>query len=293
MKGLRAMLKLTARAKVNWSLDILSRYPNGYHRMDMLMSNVSLKDELVFLPGERLKLTVEGLNGIPVEDNLVLRAARALQAEAEYSGGAEIALFKRIPHGAGLGGGSADAAATLLGLDRLWKLNLSQDALRGIAQTLGADVPFFLSGGFARVSGFGEVISSLPPLRETPLVILQPCGPQSTKEVFDLYDTLDKIFHPDTEAALNALQNGDFEALGRAAGNVLQQALSPQVPQIPEAIAALDACGAVFAAMSGSGSAVFGAFADTNAALSAQRTLRKRWKKCWACHTDAQSVTEE
>ena len=293
MKGLRAMLKLTARAKVNWSLDILSKYPNGYHQMDMLMSNVSLSDELTFAPHDSLMLTVEGGNGIPIEDNLVLKAARALQETAGYAGGAEITLYKRIPHGAGLGGGSADAAAALIGINSLWKLDLTKEKLTGIAQTLGADVPFFLTGGFARIGGFGELVTPLPPLKEIPLVILQPCGPQSTKEVFALYDTLVKVFHPDTGAALSALQAGDFDAFARASGNVLQQALEPQLPQIPEALAALDACGALFTAMSGSGSAVFGAFADETAARDAQRVLHKRWKKCWACHTDVQSITEE
>lgn len=287
------MLKLTARAKVNWSLDILDRYPNGYHRMDMLMSNVSLSDELVFTPSDSLKLTVEGGNGIPVEDNLVLKAARALREQTGYAGGSEITLTKRIPHGAGLGGGSADAAAALLGLDRLWHLQLASGTLMEIAQRLGADVPFFLSGGFARVGGIGELVSPLSPLPEIPLVILQPCGPQPTQEVFALYDTLVKVFHPDTDAALSSLQAGDFGALARASGNVLQQALEPRLPQISEALAALDACGALFAAMSGSGSAVFGAFANEHTAAEAQRALRKRWKKCWACHTDAQSITEE
>ncbi|HPJ02265.1 MAG TPA: 4-(cytidine 5'-diphospho)-2-C-methyl-D-erythritol kinase [Candidatus Limiplasma sp.] len=287
------MLKLTARAKVNWSLDILGQYDNGYHRMDMLMSSVTLADELIFTPSDSLTLTIEGNGRIPVEDNLVQRAARALQRETGYTGGAEIMLIKRIPHGAGLGGGSADAAATLIGLNRLWKLGLPRETLLKLAETLGADVPFFITGGFARIGGFGEVVSPLPPLPEIPLVILQPCGPQPTREVFALFDTLVKVSHPDTDAALRALQSGDFEALSRTSGNVLQQALEPHLPPINEAIAALDACGAKFATMSGSGSAVFGAFTDSQNALQAQRVLHKRWKKCWACHTHTESITEE
>ncbi|MBE0601727.1 MAG: 4-(cytidine 5'-diphospho)-2-C-methyl-D-erythritol kinase, partial [Firmicutes bacterium] len=226
-------------------------------------------------------------------DNIVCKAARALQSKTGYTGGAEITLIKRIPHGAGLGGGSADAAAALIGLNRLWKLSLSKDTLHEMAQALGADVSFFITGGFARVGGFGELVSPLPPLREIPLVILQPCAPQPTQEVFALYDTLVKVSHPDTDAALSALQAGDFNGFARASGNVLQQALEPLLPQIGEALAALDACGAQFAAMSGSGSAVFGAFADEASARIAQRILRKRWKKCWACHTDTQSITED
>ena len=228
-----------------------------------------------------------------MEDNLVLKAAHALKQQTGDTSGAEILLHKRIPHGAGLGGGSADAAAALVGLNRLWQLGLSRTELQLIAQSLGADVPFFLEGGFARVGGFGENITPLPPPETIPMVILQPCGPQQTKEVFELYDTLVKVSHPDTNAAQEALVNKDIGLLNASAGNVLQQALESRSPQIPEAIAALDACGAEYAAMTGSGSAVFGAFEDEQAAIFAQRTLHKRWKKCWACHTCTQSITED
>ncbi|MBN1777164.1 MAG: 4-(cytidine 5'-diphospho)-2-C-methyl-D-erythritol kinase [Clostridiales bacterium] len=287
------MLKVTARAKVNWTLDILGLLENGYHRMDMLASSVSLADELYLKPNDSLTLTVEGNLGIPADDNLVLRAANALREKTGHQGGAEITLQKHIPHGAGLGGGSADAAAALVGLNRLWRLGLPLETLHGLAQNLGADVPFFLTGGFARLGGFGEEIAPLPPLESIPLVILQPCGPQPSIEVFKMYDSLETVSHPDINAALDALSSVDFTALSRAAGNVLQQALEPRTPQITEALAALDACGAAFAMMTGSGSAVFSAFQDETAAGSAQYVLHKRWKKCWISHTDTQSITTE
>ncbi|MFH1512253.1 MAG: 4-(cytidine 5'-diphospho)-2-C-methyl-D-erythritol kinase [Bacillota bacterium] len=287
------MLKVTARAKINWSLDILGTLGGGYHRMDMLMGSVSLADELFLAPNDVLQLTVTGNPEVAADDNIALKAAHALREKAGYTGGAKMELLKRIPHGAGMGGGSADAAAALLSLNRLWQTNLSDESLQDIAQTLGADVPFFLTGGFARVGGFGEVIKPLPPLKEIPLVLLQPCGPQSTKEVFVLYDSLGAVSHPDTAAAQDALLRSDLKALSKAAGNVLQQALEPVSPQIAEAVAALDACGAIFASMTGSGSAVFGAFETENAAAFAYRTLRRRWKKCWAAHTAAQSITME
>ncbi len=293
MKGLYAMLKVTARAKINWSLDILGTLGGGFHRMDMLMGSVSLADELFLAPSDGLRLTVTGNPEVAADDNLVLKAAHALREKTGYKGGAKMELCKRIPHGAGMGGGSADAAAALLALNRLWQTDLSDVSLHDIAQTLGADVPFFLTGGLARVGGFGEVVAPLPPLKEIPLVILQPCRPQSTKEVFVLYDSLGAVSHPDTAAAQDALLRNDLKALSKAAGNVLQQALEPVLPQIAEAVAALDACGAAFAMMTGSGSAAFGAFEAENAAALAYRTLRKRWKKCWAAHTAAQSITME
>ncbi len=287
------MLKVTARAKINWTLDILGTLPSGYHKMDMLMSNTTLADELILTPHTELKLIMPGHPELSTEDNLVLRAARALRAHTGFTGGAEITLIKRIPHGAGMGGGSADAAAALLGLSRLWHAELPPGTLHSLAQELGADVPFFLTGGFARIGGFGEIITPLPPLPEIPLVVIQPCKPQPTGEVFALFDSLPSVSHPDTDSAQNALLQADFPALTRAASNVLQQALEPRTPQITEALAALDACGADFATMTGSGSAVFGAFTNAAAAATAYQALRKRWKKCWLSRTSAQSITME
>ena len=287
------MLKVTARAKINWSLDILGTLSNGYHRMDMLMGNIRLADELFIAPYDDLRLTVTGNPEISPEDNIVLKAAAALRETTGFTGGADVALIKRIPHGAGMGGGSADAAAALVGLNRLWNLGLSNESLHSIAQALGADVPFFLTGGFARVGGFGEEIRPLPPLSEIPLVLVQPCKPQSTREVFLMYDSLAAVSHPDTDAAQEALLASDFAALQKAAGNVLQQALEPRAPQIAEAVAALDACGAAYAAMTGSGSAVFGAFGKVSEAEAAFRTLRKHWRKCWLTGASMDSITTE
>ena len=287
------MLKVTARAKINWSLDILGTLESGYHAMDMLMGSVSLADELFLEQADKLSLSVSGNPAVSAEDNLVMRAAATLRGLTGFAGGAAMDLRKRIPHGAGMGGGSADAAAALLGLNRLWNLGLSQETLHGIAQTLGADVPFFLTGGLARIGGFGEIVQPLPPMPETRLVILQPCKPQATKEVFARYDTLLRVVHPHTDAARQALLRADFETLRKTAGNVLRQALEPSFPQIAEGIAALDSCGADYAEMTGSGSAVFGAFASASAAAAAYQTLRKRWNKCWAAETSSQSITME
>ena len=287
------MLKVTARAKINWSLDILGMLKSGYHRMDMLTSSVGLADELILTASDTLRLTIENGGPLSTEDNLVLRAANALRVETGTDGGADITLIKRIPQGAGMGGGSADAAAALAGLNRLWNIDAAPETLFTISQSLGADVPFFFTGGLARIGGFGEEVSPLPPLPEIPLVILQPCKPQSTGRVFTLFDTLVKVSHPDTDAAQAALLTTDFNALSKAAGNVLQQALEPLAPPITEAVAALDACGAAFAAMTGSGSAVFGAFENISEAKLAYHTLRKRWKRCWITHTSQQSITME
>ena len=183
-----------ARAKINWFLNILGVRPNGYHELDMLMQQISLSDELVFEPADALSLTVGGAPGD--ESDLVLKAARALAELARQRGmetsGARIRLTKRIPSRAGLGGGSADCAETLKALNRLWNLNFPMETLLELGAKLGADVPFCLTGGLARVSGVGERIE---PLRNPPhcaLVLITPGGGLSTPEVFRAYDEMVK-----------------------------------------------------------------------------------------------------
>ncbi|HPS82084.1 MAG TPA: 4-(cytidine 5'-diphospho)-2-C-methyl-D-erythritol kinase, partial [Candidatus Limiplasma sp.] len=255
------MLRLLARAKINWTLDILGRREDGYHWMDMLMESVDLGDELCLIPAQQeLQLTVTGAEGLAMPDNLVLKAARALQAETGCRSGATFLLTKRAPVGAGMGGGSADAAAALVGLNRLWETNLSPKRLAELGLSVGADVPFLLLGGLARVGGIGETLQPLTAARPVPLVAVQPCQALSTREVFTAFDALPRVNHPQTDTAQAALIRRDFAALSGLAGNVLAQASEAKRPQIAEAIAALEAFGAAFATMTGSGSAVFGAF---------------------------------
>ena len=183
-----------ARAKINWSLNILGVRPNGYHELDMLMQQISLSDELVFEPADTLSLTVGGAPGD--ENDLVLKAARALAELARQRGmetsGARICLTKRIPSRAGLGGGSADCAETLKALNRLWNLNFPMETLLELGAKLGADVPFCLTGGLARVSGFGERIDPLCNPPHCALVLITPGGGLSTPEVFRAYDEMVK-----------------------------------------------------------------------------------------------------
>ena len=285
------MLRLKARAKINWSLDILGCREDGYHWMDMLMESVELADELTLEPADKLSLSIIGKNTLSTQDNLVLKAAHALRELGGVQAGAQIALTKNIPIGAGMGGGSADAAATLIGLNRLWDIRLSVEQLSKLALVIGADVPFLLKGGLARVGGIGEEISTLNASPSVPLVIIQPCQALSTKEVFAAYDTLPNIVHPQTNTAVRALCQWDIRLCSRYSGNVLQQAGETKRPQISEAVAALNACNADFAMMTGSGSAVYGAFLSEREALDAYRLLHKRWRKCWLTRTCSESIS--
>jgi len=284
-------MRLTARAKINWTLDIVGQRADGYHLMDMLMQPVTLADEVILLPADEITLTTGGSPLLPADQkHLAYRAAMALKRHTGYPGGAAIHVEKRIPVGAGMGGGSADAAAVLVGLNRLWGLNLSTAELEAIGLTLGADVPFCIRGGLTRTTGIGEVMENLPCGQTWPLVVIQPCEGLSTKEIFTAYHEGVVDARPDNDAAAAALACGDASALSAAMANVMQPVSEQRRPGIGEAIGALAEHGAFAARMTGSGSAVFGAFADADSAAQAYKALRPRWERTFLCETCLESV---
>lgn len=285
-------MHVVARAKINWTLDIVGKREDGYHLMDMLMQPVELADELTLEKTENgLTLTVSGYPRVKAgPDNLALRAAQALQAQTGYRGGASIHLHKRIPVGAGLGGGSADAAGVLAGLNRLWETGLTQQELEALGLRLGADVPFCLRGGLQRAQGVGEKLTPMACGGLFWLVILQPCPGLSTREVFGRFHLDARENRPDTQAAASALAAGDWRGLCRSLGNVLQGVSAELRPEIGEGIAALRAHGAAGAWMTGSGSAVFGLFTRAQVAREAQQELHQRWRSCFMTHTCQESV---
>ena len=267
-------LTLKAHAKINWCLDITGQREDGYHLLDMLMQPVSLCDTLVIRESDALSFRTEGAGAPAGADNLVLRAAKKLQ---DLSGGrgADITLIKRIPSGAGLGGGSADAACALKGLRRFWGLSLSDDQLREIGLSLGADVPFCLFGAPARVSGIGEIIIPVSPLPAAHLLIVKPSGSLSTPAVFRAYDETPGGAGSDIPAALTALRQENYPALRGLLQNSLYPPALRLLPGLKEIVPALYQAGALFAAMSGSGSACFGVFENRNSAALAGAALKK------------------
>ena len=207
--------------------------------------------------------------------------------------GLEIRILKRIPSEAGMGGGSADAAGVLIGLNELWELHLTREELEAIGLTLGADVPFCIRGGLTRTTGIGEVMEDLPCGRNWPLVVIQPCEGLSTKEIFTAYHEGVVDARPDNSAAASALAAGDGSALAAAMANVMQPVSEARREGIAQAIAALHEHGAFVAQMTGSGSAVFGVFADDIAAQAACEILHSRWERTWFCHTCMESVVTD
>lgn len=284
-------MQLEARAKINWTLDILGQRADGYHLLEMLMQPITLSDTVTLERAEKITLTTSGTPLMPAdESNLAWRAADALKRAAGYAGGAAIHVHKRIPSGAGLGGGSADAAGVLWGLNRLWGLGLGQEELERIGLALGADVPFCLRGGLARVTGIGEEMAPLAAAPAWPLVVIQPCEGLATGSVFRAYHAAKQADRPRTEEACAALLAEDLTALRPALGNALEQVSRAMRPEIGDAIDALTDYGASCARMSGSGSAVFGAFADEAAARAACTQLAARWERTFLCDTCRESI---
>ena len=261
-------IALSAPAKLNLSLAVLARRADGFHDIESLMVGVSLGDTLTIrasdAPGVRLTMRYgAGLVGTPLArdvpagpDNLVVRAAEALAAAAGVDRGLEIELEKRVPAGAGLGGGSSDAAAVLCGASRAWGLDWSPERLADVGATIGSDVPFFVAAGAAIVRGRGERIepvAGLPPLR---VVIACPATGLSTAAVY-AGCTPDASHRGDARRLADALADGGL----RGAAPFLTKALEPPArrlcPEVDRLLAAFAAAGAICPRLTGSGSACF------------------------------------
>jgi 4-diphosphocytidyl-2-C-methyl-D-erythritol kinase len=246
-----------APAKVNLFLEVLARRPDGYHELATLMVAVSLYDTLEFSEGPpgavRLACDQPGLSAGP--DNLVCRAAEAVRRRAGLNKGVEVHLRKRIPLAAGLAGGSSDAAATLAGLNALWRLGWGRKELAEVGAELGSDVPFFFSTPAAWCTGRGEKVEPITLGRPLDLVLVCPPAGLSTAQVFQ------KVTVPSPplsgDAARRAAEAGDVEELGRLLHNRLQGPAEGLCPEVKQAHARLAELGPAGVLMSGSGSTVF------------------------------------
>lgn len=274
-----------AHAKVNLHLHVLGRRADGYHLLDTLVVFAAAADVLVAEPDDALSLAVEGPFAAALAgeaDNLVLRAARALAAAAGVTRGARLRLVKRLPVAAGIGGGSADAAAALRALDRLWGTDLDPERLAAIAARLGADVPACVASRPARLGGIGERIVPAPGLPPFGLVLANPGVAVATPAVFAAYAARGEAF--DRPAALpdawpEAATLARDLALCR---NALEPAAIALCPAIAEVLAALRTLpGARLARLSGSGATCFALFDDAAAAAAAARRLATAHPSWW------------
>ena len=242
-------MRVASFAKINWSLRITGRRPDGYHDLETVFQTISLRDELTFRESDSLSLHCDDPSVPADESNLVLRAARALGSPQ-----VTIELTKRIPAGGGLGGGSSNAAATLLALDRLY--SMQRNDLGSVALSLGSDVPFFLLGGTAYATGRGEVLTPLPPMTGIPLLLIIPEERVATREAFARVQRFSEPLGIDAYQTPAHFTN-DFE-----------EPVFAMLPHLAEYKRRLYDAGASWASMSGSGSTIAGSF-ETAAARDA------------------------
>lgn len=251
------VLGAPAYAKLNVFLRVLGRRDDGYHDIETLLLPISLADHVTVEPSDELTLSVGGpaAEGVPADDtNLALRAARALAADVGSGPGAHITIEKRVPVAAGLGGGSADAATTLLLLDDLWGTGMGRDGLVRIAAELGSDVPALLLGEPAYVRGRGEIVE--PVLLQTTTWVVKPFSFEvSSTDAYAWWDDV-AATGPDPGALIAAAEAGNDELLGSAVYNDLQGPVAARHPEIAETVAAFTEAGARGAVMSGSGPTV-------------------------------------
>lgn len=265
-------MKLTVKApaKINWSLSICGERPDGYHDLDMLMQSIELNDELTFESSRWLTLEVNGQRLPSGDRNLVIRAANALNDAMGRRMGARITLKKNIPSRAGLGGGSADCAATLLALNHMWNLHLPLKTLQQIGLSLGADVPFCLQRGLCRAQGVGEILTPREDAPVIPLAMITPGGGLSTPAVFKAWNAGGYPMTPvETDALADALLAGNLARAQELAHNDLEAPAISLMPEIGELIERFRSLGARFVRMTGSGSTVFAAFDSDEAAKAA------------------------
>jgi len=289
-------LILPAFAKINFSLRILGRRPDGYHEILTVLQTISLHDTLKItaIDGSHLILSCDDLSVPAGAENIVIRAARALQQQCAPPKGAYIRLEKRIPSAAGLGGGSSDAAVTLLGLAHLWGTGIKENELLGIAGSLGADVPFFLHGGTALATGVGKDVAELPDAKEKFLLVVKPNASISTSDAYSALKAR-SLTSAEAKTILSSSQRGEFfdNFDSDALQNDFEEVVIGLEPEIGRAKAALLKTGARDALLAGSGSAVFGVFDSGDALERAIQAieLESGWR-VFPCKTVGRSLNK-
>ena len=287
-------IQLKALAKINLGLDVLRRREDGYHEVKMIMQTIGLHDDLEIrktkTPGIQVKTN---LYYLPTnENNLVYKAAKLLMDEFQIQDGVSIQLKKRIPVAAGMAGGSSDGAAVLWGINQMYGLGLSMQALMERGVRLGADVPYCIQRGTALAEGIGEKLSVLPPMPKCTILIAKPGISVSTKFVYENLhaNDLKPEQHPDVDSMIEAMRQKDLGLLCSRMGNVLETVTIPAYPVINEIKRTMMDNGAIGSMMSGSGPTVFGIFDSPVAAKQAMKAVRAAKLAKQICRTTPYNV---
>ena len=282
----RVMDRVEERAygKINLSLDVIGRRENGYHDVSMVMQTVDLYDVISLnkLKGDgEIRLTAN-VNTLPLDEtNIVYKAVKLVKEEYGLNTGVSVHIEKHLPIAAGMGGGSSDGAAALRGMNRLFELGLSNEKLEELGVRLGADVPFLIKGGIALAEGIGEKLTKLPDFPDCVLVIAKPDLGVSTKEVYEAFDSLKEVNHPDVGKLVKSLGSAGLKEIVKLLGNVLEKVTAKKYEIIEVVKNLLIDNGAVFSMMTGSGPTVFGIFENEEQAKKACNSLRKQEGDIW------------
>lgn len=275
-----APVVMTANAKINLSLDVLRKREDGYHELRMIMQSVELHDTVILESGGT-DIQIEcNSRWVPKNaDNIACRAAAIFMEKCGIIRGLKIKIVKRIPVAAGMAGGSADAAAVLKGLNRMFSVGLDTHELMDLGKQIGADVPYCITGGTMLAEGIGELLTPLKRFSGINLVILKPQIGVSTAWAFKNLDLGKPMDKPDTELLINAVENGDVIGVASNMRNVLESVTIPRFGVVNDAKEKLVELGALGSMMSGSGPSVFGIFEDKDRAYAAHKAAirDKRW----------------
>lgn len=273
-------ITLAAHAKINLTLDVTGKLPNGYHTVKMVMQTLALHDLITVRRGTRQGISIEAdRDGLPTNNsNLAVRAAiHFFECTGAKNDGVHIALIKRIPVAAGLAGGSSNAAATLRALNTLYETGLSMDALCEIGVKIGADVPYCIRGGSMLAEGIGEILTPLPPMPACHVVVCKPPFTVSTAKIYAHMHGGNLPVRPDTKGMQKALAAGDYAGVCHRLFNVMEAVTGGDYADIAEIKHVLLDSGANGAAMSGSGPSVFGLFSAKHKAEKAADQLRQHY----------------
>ncbi|QEK13277.1 4-(cytidine 5'-diphospho)-2-C-methyl-D-erythritol kinase [Crassaminicella thermophila] len=278
-------IKIRGRAKINLSLDVLRRREDGYHEVKMIMQQIDLYDEILLKNIDKGILLESNCEFIPThEGNIAYKAAKLMMEKFHVDRGVHIYIDKKIPVAAGLAGGSTDAAAVMIGLNKLWGINATKEELMEASLSLGADVPFCILGGAALAEGIGEKLTPIRGINEW-VVLCKPNISVSTASVYGNLDVSKIRKHPNTDIILNALENQDLQSVVENLCNVLEpvtESMHPIVKDIKRKMLEYHAWGSL---MSGSGPTVFGIYKDYNKAKSAYENLSKVYNQVYLVKT--------
>lgn len=286
-------IELKSRAKINLSIDVLGKREDGYHLVEMIMQTIDLYDIIKIEELETEEIIIKSnTSDIPLnENNIVYKAAELIRDNFNIKRGIEIFIEKNIPIAAGMAGGSSNAAAILVGLNKLWNLNLSEKELKELGFKLGADVPFCIEGKAALAEGVGEELTYIKGLPDDISILV--CKPElfvSTKEVYGGLDLKNIKNRPDNQYLIKCLENNEIELLSKNMVNVLETVTSKKHTEISDIEKIMNENKALGSMMSGSGPTVFGLYKNEEDALKGKKELLKKYKQVYVVKSSEKGV---